>query len=252
MKWQRALLTAAVSPLLLYAAFHSIHTLHAWASPAVHDGRAGHGGLPQAAPLPFADERTAGDVAAVVNKEHTLPENYEPDDLTAPDVPFIFEGAHEKRLLREPAARAAESLFAAAADEGLELFGVSGYRSYATQKALFAFNARTRGEEHAERYSAVPGASEHQTGLALDVTSASAGYKLLPAFADTREGRWLAEHAHEYGFVVRYPRDKEHITGYAYEPWHIRYIGREIAEAAYRNRRTLEEMADPGRAYPAD
>lgn len=249
MKWQRVLLAAAVFTLVLHASFHSIHTLQAWASPAVYDGRTGP---PRAAPLPLADEQTAGHIAVVVNKEHPLPEHYEPGDLTTPDIPFIFEGEHEKRLLRESAARAAETLFAAAADRGLKLFGVSGYRSYNTQKALFAFHARTQGERHAERYSAVPGASEHQTGLALDVTSASAGYQLSPAFADTKEGRWLAEHAHEFGFVIRYPEHKERITGYAYEPWHIRYVGESVADAAYRTRRTLEELAgpdpNPGRA----
>ncbi|MCI3919644.1 M15 family metallopeptidase [Paenibacillus sp. TRM 82003] len=193
--------------------------------------------------LPFANERTAAELSVVVNRDHPLPETYVPADLTEPRIPFIFEEAHEKRLLRKAAAQAVERLFAGAEADGIELYGVSGYRSYETQKALYAFNARTQGEAHASKYSAVPGASEHQTGLALDVSAASVRYKLIPAFADTKEGRWLAAHAHEYGFVVRYPEDKEAITGYAFEPWHIRYVGKTVALTAHTYNLALEEMA---------
>jgi len=240
---RNALLAAALLPFALFAGYRSAEALHGWARsasfPLAVDGAA----PALAAGLPYASEDTAAAVDVVVNAAHPLPASYVPPDLTAPDIPFIFEGEHEKRLLRAAAAREAERLFAAAERDGVALYGVSGYRSYDTQKALFAFNVRTKGEAHAERYSAVPGASEHQTGLALDVTAESVGFRLVPAFADTAEGRWLERRAHEFGFVIRYPEGKEHITGYAYEPWHIRYVGRDAAIAAHAYGLTLEEMA---------
>jgi D-alanyl-D-alanine carboxypeptidase len=192
--------------------------------------------------LPYASVASAASLGVIVNKTYHLPAHYRPDDLTTPDIRFTFDGAHEKRLLREPAARGAEALFRAAHAQGIQLYAVSGFRSFPTQQALYAFKLQRQGEAHVSRYSAVAGASEHQTGLALDVTSASADFMLLPRFAHTPEGQWLARHAHEHGFVIRYPEGKEHITGYAHEPWHIRYVGIEIAMYAYRNQCTLEEM----------
>jgi D-alanyl-D-alanine carboxypeptidase len=233
------LLLATLIPLLLYVALQSLEAIRSPRSAeAVRTGADA-----SRERLPYANQETAGELAVVVNREHPLPADYVPGDLAAPDISFIFEGEHEKRLLREPAARAVKQLFAAAEQDGIRLYGVSGYRSYDTQKALFAFNVRSKGESHASRYSAIPGASEHQTGLALDVTAESVDYRLLPAFADTKEGRWLSAHAHEYGFVIRYPKDKEHITGYAYEPWHIRFVGRSTALSAFTYQVTLEEMA---------
>src|SRR5699024_5056985 len=91
------------------------------------------------------------------------------------------------------------------------------------------------GAEMADTYSARPGHSEHQTGLAFDLNEIS------DAFAGTPEAEWLAEHAHEYGFIIRYPADKEDITGYSYEPWHVRYLGKEIAEKVYESGLCLEE-----------
>lgn len=202
---------------------------------------------PAFAPLEpsFIDAQSAAmSYTVLVNPSHVLPSEYEPSDLTAPDIPFIFDGYHEKRLLREAAARAAEQLFQAADKENIELFGVSGYRSYDTQAALYAYSARTKGAAHAARYSALPGKSEHQTGLALDVTSRSVGLQLVDGFGDTREGIWLSENAHRFGFVIRYPGGKEHITGYAHEPWHIRYVGNETAAAAHARGITLEELAE--------
>lgn len=256
MKRQQLLLLVIV-PLLVFTGFRTVESIHHWL--LLHTGAKDERALapisrwtaaPAGGPadrdtqLVYASEETAELLTVIVNKEHPLPEGYEPADLTVPDIPFIFEGEHEKRHLREAAARAVERLFAAAEEDGIRLYGVSGYRSYRTQQSLYAFNVNRQGEEHASRYSATPGMSEHQTGLALDVTSESAEYQLEARFADTEEGQWLAAHAHEYGFVIRYPLGKEDITGYAYEPWHIRYIGPEEAAKARAYGLTLEEMAD--------
>ncbi|MFV0450684.1 MAG: M15 family metallopeptidase [Propioniciclava sp.] len=111
--------------------------------------------------------------------------------------------------------------------EGLTLKVRSGYRSYAEQAASFNRAMQTYDEATARKYFAEPGASEHQTGLALDAwDGVNRGY----AFTATREAAWLGEHAHEYGFILRYPEGKSAITGYAYESWHLRWIGAEYAQ----------------------
>ncbi|WP_338463420.1 M15 family metallopeptidase [Brevibacillus borstelensis] len=181
------------------------------------------------------------DLAVVVNKQRSLPVDYIPPGLTEPNVPFPFSGKAEKKLLREPAARALESLFAAAEKDGIQLYGVSGYRSYRTQKSLFDGYVKTQGAEHAARYSANPGKSEHQTGLAMDVSGADSWTRLEEPFADTPEGKWLAAHCAEHGFIIRYPKGKEEITGYAYEPWHLRYVGTTMAKEIMEKGITLEE-----------
>lgn len=188
-------------------------------------------------------------VSIIVNKLHPLSASYEPLDLVVPDIPFSFKEDADKRYLRKPAAEAAEELFRAAAKEGIALYGVSGYRSYKTQSALWRYNLRTKGLAAASRYNASPGMSEHQTGLALDVSAKSVKYTLTEPFGRTKEGVWLADNAHRFGFILRYPEGKEHITGYAYEPWHIRYVGVETARTIYESKLTLEEWTD--RAMPA-
>lgn len=181
------------------------------------------------------------DIAVVVNKERGLPDNYEPTDLTEPNVDFSFSGKSEKRMMRKEAAQALEKLFKQASADGIKLYGVSGYRSRATQVSVYNNNVKTQGQAEADKVSARPGFSEHQTGLAIDVSSQSAKFGLEEVFGATKEGKWLAEHAHEAGFIIRYPKGKESITGYSYEPWHIRYVGMDIAKAIYENRWTLEE-----------
>ncbi|MFD2624104.1 M15 family metallopeptidase [Salibacterium salarium] len=178
---------------------------------------------------------------ALVNRDYLLPGDYKPEDLTVPDVPFSFEEEHPKRQIREPAADALETLFEEAEAEGMQLYAISGYRSYDRQEAIFAANAAEDGEEEANKYSAQAGESEHQSGLAMDVSSASNDFALTNDFGETPEGEWLKEHAQEYGFVIRYPDDKTDITGYQYEPWHLRYVGEGLAETLYEADDTLEE-----------
>ncbi|MBP1938542.1 D-alanyl-D-alanine carboxypeptidase family protein [Paenibacillus sediminis] len=183
-------------------------------------------------------------MTVVVNKQRSLPEGYEPNDLVEPNVPFSFDGPHEKRHLRKEAAQALEDLFAGAKKDGIELRAVSGYRSYKRQVAIYNNNVATKGEEYAAQVSAKPGTSEHQTGLAIDVSSPSVGNAIEEIFGESKEGKWLAEHAPEYGFIIRYPKGKEDSTGYVYEPWHIRYVGKDLAPDIAKSGLTLEQYFD--------
>lgn len=178
----------------------------------------------------------------LVNKLNQLPESYIPADLREPEIRFTFTGPDEKRKLRDVAASGLESMFEAADAASIELFALSGYRSYNRQRDIYNNNVSTRGVEATDKVSARPGHSEHQSGLAMDITSASAGFDLIYAFGDTEEGIWVKENAHLYGFVVRYGKDKTPITGYDYEPWHLRYIGLDLAGYIYEHKITLEEL----------
>lgn len=180
----------------------------------------------------------------LVNKSNRLPQGYKPDDLVYPDVRFLFSERIEKRMLRKPAADALEMLFAAAEHDGVPLAGVSAYRSHKRQQQVFDYYVRRDGKAKALTFSAYPGTSEHETGLAVDVSGANGRCAASDCFAGTREAKWLAKHAHEYGYIVRYPKRKEGITGYKYEPWHIRYVGRTAAGHIYSQGITLEEYEE--------
>ena len=179
----------------------------------------------------------------VVNKERKLPDGYVPPDLTVPAVPHLSEEGNPKRQMREEAARALEALFAEASEQGVPLIAVSGYRSYERQVKVFANSVHANGQEYAERFVALPGTSEHQTGLAMDVADGADPYPTLleQSYGETESGKWLAENAAHFGFVLRYPEGKEDITGYSYEAWHIRYVGMALAETLSENDWTLEE-----------
>ena len=139
------------------------------------------------------------------------------------------------------AARALEELFKAAADDGIELLAISGYRSYWTQNDLYKRRLKETSLEYVSVYVAKPGQSEHQTGLAMDL--GCTGYTdLTERFAETPAYAWLSEHAHEYGFIQRYPANKVEETGISYEPWHYRYVGTEAAAIIRKKNITLEEF----------
>ena len=181
-------------------------------------------------------------ILAMVNKDFALPGNYEPSDLVQPKVEFSFgDDDVPKRYLRKEAALALEELFSLAETDGIELLAVSGYRSFSRQQGIFNVEKDQKGEELARQAVALPGQSEHQTGLAMDITSRSANLEITEAFGDTVEGNWVRENAHKAGFIIRYPKGKESITGYQYEPWHLRYVGKEQAAIIYKNKLTLEE-----------
>ncbi len=180
-------------------------------------------------------------IPVLVNKQNKLPESYQPDDLVDPNIPFIFAGKSEKRKMRAEAAAAIEDLFAGALKDGVKLLGVSAYRPYSKQKALFQQYVRQDGVEAAKTYSALPGTSEHETGLAIDVTGGDGKCAAEDCFSGSKEAKWIEAHAAEYGFIIRYPKGKEAITGYQYEPWHLRYVGKKIAADIMSRGITLEE-----------
>lgn len=176
----------------------------------------------------------------LVNKIHGLDKNYQPDDLCG--VQSYADDRNPKyQMLRAEAANAFNQLSVAAGKDNYIIKLTTGYRSYAYQQQLHDSYISRNGGTWTEQYSAEPGYSEHQTGLAADVSAPSVNYKLVTKFGETAEGKWLAENAHRFGFIIRYPEGKEDITGYEYEPWHIRYVGVDIATQIYNNNLTLEE-----------
>lgn len=171
------------------------------------------------------------DLLVLVNKEpdQQLSDRYDPDDLFPLARDFVMPG--RKAELRQGAWLAFMDMANdALANEGLELRVRSGYRSFKTQCITFDYKVRQHGYDHAFRYSAQPGRSQHQLGTTADITTPTINYALSASLAMTEEGAWLAGHAWEYGFALSYPEGKEDVTGYAFEPWHFRYIGRPAAE----------------------
>ena len=178
----------------------------------------------------------------LVNKNYALSEDYEPSDLVLPNVLSTGYNPNQNIYLRKEAAIHLEQLFYAAQNEaGLTLLARSGYRSYQTQISLYDRYVSQNGTEKADTFSARAGHSEHQTGLAMDVTADSVNRQLVTDFGITPEGIWLKENAHRFGYIIRYLEGREDETGYQYEPWHIRYVGVEAATEIYENNWILEQ-----------
>lgn len=174
----------------------------------------------------------------VVNKVFALDKDYVPTNLVEINVPF--SGAESSKYMEEEAAKALEEMFAAAKEDGINLIGRSGYRSYSTQEATFNSKVSQLGLEQAEKFSARAGRSEHQTGLAIDIISTE--YQQLHTdFQYTETYKWLIENCADYGFILRYLKGKSDITGYNFEPWHYRYVGVEYAKEIMDSGLTLEE-----------
>lgn len=174
----------------------------------------------------------------LVNKEFGLPKDYVPSDLVVANVAFSQGVAESKKQMRADAAHALEDMFSAALKDGIELLGISGYRSYYTQRDIYNRRLKEMGEKHVAKYNAEPGHSEHQTGLAMDVGCPGCT-DLSERFARTDAYLWMQQNAHLYGFIIRYPKGGEDETGYAFEPWHLRYVGSE-APAIRNSGMTLE------------
>ncbi len=153
----------------------------------------------------------------IANKTYSLPSWYDPGGMTSDCAAAFY------------------SMCSAASAEGIGFYSISDYRSYSLQEWLYQTYVNRDGKEAADTFSAHPGHSEHQTGLAIDVNSTT------QSFADTAEGKWLAAHCWEYGFIIRYPQGKEWSTGFIYEPWHIRYVGTWLSIPLRDSGLTLEE-----------
>jgi len=192
------------------------------------------------------DARYLNSYLVLVNKVFRLPEDYSPEDLVLPEVLSAWGHHNTNHRMRETAARALEDMFGTAyEDEGLIFWVASGYRSFEEQKNKHQYFIDTHGREDAEKMSARPGHSEHQTGLVVDVTASSIGALLTEELSNVPEGIWLRENVHKFGFIVRYPYGRMNLTGVGYEPWHIRYVGIEAATYIFENDIVLEQYIFP-------
>ncbi|MDB5175999.1 MAG: family metallopeptidase [Candidatus Saccharibacteria bacterium] len=181
----------------------------------------------------------------IVNKQHQLvPKDYVPADLVVPTIPLRVPG-NESMQVRQATATALEAMFAAAKEQGLNLMLSSGYRSYTYQVNLYNGYVASQGQATADTQSARPGYSEHQTGLGADIEPASKTCELEQCFSATPEGTWLAANAYKFGFIIRYTINDQAITGYEYEPWHVRYVGTDLSTELHNTHvDTLEQFFD--------
>jgi D-alanyl-D-alanine carboxypeptidase len=187
----------------------------------------------------------ADSIWVVVNKQRQIsPLKYQPESLAFPAFPKTKVQNPFGLQMREEAAIATVELAAAMVEAGKgTLILNSGFRTYKNQQGLYNRTRDTRGLAVAEKLSARPGHSEHQLGLAADFSVRGQGCVIMVCFGNTEAGKWLAENAHEYGFVLRYPKGYKPITGFQYEPWHFRYVGVELAtEIRTKGIKTLEEF----------
>ena len=170
----------------------------------------------------------------IVNKNYKLDENYIPSDLEKLNLEFSCKD----KYLRKVAKKYFEKMASDAKKKGFNIIAVSTYRSFKYQEKLYNNYVKEKGIHYSDMASARPGHSEHQTGLAIDIADLSLDYNNFEA---TKEFNWIKNNAHKYGFILRYPKAKFHITGFKYEPWHYRYVGTDIATKIFNNNITLEE-----------
>lgn len=175
------------------------------------------------------------DLLVLVNKNNKLTKSFVPPLLQKINTKY----AYDEKYLRKEAKIAFEKLSKAALKQNYHITAVSAYRSFDYQENLFQNYVKEYGKKYALKCSAKPGHSEHQTGLAVDVMGSNKDYNL---FEESKEFEWMKENAHKYGFILRYPKGKEKITGFKYEPWHYRYVGIYVATIIYQEDLTLEEF----------
>jgi len=169
----------------------------------------------------------------LVNKYNHLDENYKPENIIKISPVYAYdENSAPKEVLEQY-----KKMFNAAQEQGLELIISSSYRSYEEQKETYEFYEQTKGE-NVKNYASLPGYSEHQTGLAFDILKIGV---LTDDFDQTDEFKWLINNSYKYGFILRYPKEKEKITKFDYESWHYRYVGIEAAKIIHDENITLEE-----------
>ena len=167
----------------------------------------------------------------IVNKHNKLGDSFEPKEIT-----LLDHCSTGDNYLSIDAKKAYDELCEASLKDNMKLGVTSSYRSTETQKSLYNYYLKNNGESYVKKYVSNPGFSEHETGLALDVKSLNSSI-----FANSKEFTWMKENAHKYGFILRYPEGKEKITGYNYESWHYRYVGKEISTIIYVEGITFEE-----------
>ena len=184
------------------------------------------------------DTNTSLDTAMLVNKYYVLDSSYNPDDLVTISQTYSWGDAGSQHV-REVAYSAFLDMWNAAQEEGYYLMVSSSYRSYEEQEIVYNNYKNASGERYADSIAARPGSSEHQTGLTLDIFSRDNSNRTT--FAGSEVANWLAENSYKFGFILRYPEDKEDITGYSYEAWHFRYVGEDIAYYIYEHDITFEE-----------
>lgn len=172
--------------------------------------------------------KDGNDLLVLVNKKYKLPSSYAPTDLVSVNNSGI-RTTKTGLQVREIIIQDLEDLNNASSEEGIDVAVLSAYRSYSTQQSTYNYWVSTLGKTQADRVSARPGHSQHQLGTAVDFTSSEIGDRLGTEFAGTEAEKWLAQNAWKYGFVLAYPEGYEDVTGYSYEPWHYRYIGKENA-----------------------
>jgi len=178
----------------------------------------------------------------LVNKSNPLNDlHYRPSNLQLATVPSRADKSTDERSVRRDIMPAIEKLFASAKQAGFNLEIGSGFRGYDLQNSYYTNYVNTYGQKSADTFSAKPGYSEHQTGLVIDVATTDRYCYLQACFGETPAGQWLAKNAHQYGFILRYPKNKSNVTDFEHEPWHFRYVGEELAKALFEADLTLDE-----------
>ena len=192
---------------------------------------------PAAADSPYTDRAWFADVDGlllVVDRETALARTFVPSDLVRlSDFGIACQPATWK--VRRVIIDDLKALFEAGRNAGFDYFVFSSYRSYDVQAGLYQYWVKQLGRKEADRSSARPGHSEHQLGTTCDISVKGIKGNVFDVFGDTNAGRWLAANAHRFGFVMSYPEGKEDVSGYMYEPWHFRYVGKEVAAVIYEN-----------------
>lgn len=177
---------------------------------------------------------TTKGILMLVNKFNYLTEDYEVEDLVDMSIQYAFNG----KQIKEEVYNAFKAMAINASKESLKLVANSTYRTYSYQKNIYASYKNSKGTEYADSYAARAGHSEHQTGLSIDISTLNS---TTDNFAETKEFTWLMDNAYKYGFILRYPEGKEYLTGYNYESWHYRYVGKDVAEKIHDEDITFDE-----------
>ena len=177
---------------------------------------------------------TSKDILMLVNKYNHLSNEYEPDDIENISIKYAYANNSVRKEVNEHFVEMCK----AAKEQGLTLIANSTYRNYEKQESIYNSYVSKKGQEYADQYAARPGYSEHQTGLTIDIITYNTKGE---DFENTEEFKWLVDNSYKYGFILRYPKDKEYLTGYAYESWHYRYLGLEMAKKVHDENITYDE-----------